>query len=318
MKLCTYSRDGDRRIGFLVDDSVCDLRDAAAEFGVALPDAADLGELADRALLPALAEIQAAAGAAVATAAWSSAAEDVTLHAPYRPRQNILCAGGNTRDANFAERVRGGKPWLNYFTKAPTAVNDPGAPISWPRGLASHVYAEPQLAVVVGATTSFVDPAEALDHVFGYAVCTSISAADLKRKHAQWDKAVSLDTFFCWGPALVTADELEARIAGLQPLAQRPDRRHRRAGERAPHQRRDPLRDQLRDDARGGRRAAHRRAGVDRARRAAGALAAGRRRRAQRDRRHWTDPQPREDLLRPDAASGRRLPRGCDGNRGIN
>lgn len=209
MKLCTYSRDGDRRIGFLVDERVCDLRDAAAELGVALPDAADLGELADRSLLPALAELQAAAGPAAATAAWSSAVADVTLHAPYRPQQNVLCAGGNTRDAHFAERVRGGRPWLNYFTKAPTAVNDPGSPISWPRGIASQVYAEPQLAVVVGATTSFVDPDEALDHVFGYAVCTSVSAADLKRKHSQWDKAVSLDSFFCWGPALVTADEVE-------------------------------------------------------------------------------------------------------------
>jgi 2,4-diketo-3-deoxy-L-fuconate hydrolase len=210
MKLCTYSRGDAPRVGFLLDDDrVADLREAADALSVAVPAGDDLRSLVDVANLPALGELQRAAHAAPRDAAWARPVADVTLHAPFRPRQNVLCAGGNTRDAHAGERIRGGKPWLNYYTKAPSATNGPGAPISWPRQITSEVYAEPQLAVVIGTHTSFVEADDALEHVFGYAVATSVVSADLKRKHGQWDKAVSLDTFFCWGPVIVTADEAD-------------------------------------------------------------------------------------------------------------
>ena len=81
--------------------------------------------------------------------------------------------------------------------------------MSWPRRLTSQVHAEPHLAVVIGARTSYVSPADALKQVFGYAVATNVNSHDLKRKHGQWDKAVSLDTFFPWGPVIATADEID-------------------------------------------------------------------------------------------------------------
>lgn len=215
MKLCSYSRGGERRIGFLVgDEQVADLRDAAAALGRDVPAAADLRELANVENLPALAALGSAAAGA-GDAAWLTPLSAVTLHAPYRPLQNPICAGGNTRDAHFADRVRGGKAWLNYFTKATSAISDPGADISWPKAIANQVYAEPQLVVVVGAPTSFAEPEAALANVFGYAVATSVSAADLRRKHGQWDKAVSLDSFLPWGPFVVTADAVElSQLAG--------------------------------------------------------------------------------------------------------
>jgi 2-keto-4-pentenoate hydratase/2-oxohepta-3-ene-1,7-dioic acid hydratase in catechol pathway len=214
MRLCTYSRGGERRIGFLVDDNrLLDLAETAARVGVSVPEAADLRELCRVEHLPALAELQ---RAAAADPDGAMPVGDVTLHAPFRPRQNIICAGGNTRDERSSERIRNGKPWLTYFSKAPSAVNDPGAPISWPVRLTSMVYAEPQLAVVLGARTSYVDPEDVLDRVFGYAVATSVSSDDLKRKHGQWDKAVSLDTFFCWGPVIVTADDVDVSQLALR------------------------------------------------------------------------------------------------------
>lgn len=212
MKLVTYSNGAERRVGFLAGGQVCDLCRAADASGITFPGEADLLSLANVENLPALAKLSTAVGDSP-DADWSHALADVTLHAPYRPRQNITIAGGNTRDDFVAERTRGGHAWLRYHTKAPSATLDPGQPISWPRQLASQVHAEPNVAVILGRRTSYIEPSEVLANVFGYTVATNVVSYDLKRKHGQWDKAVSLDTFFPWGPVVVTADEID--LAGL-------------------------------------------------------------------------------------------------------
>lgn len=208
MKLVTYSRGAERRVGFLAGDRVCDLLGAAGAAGKSVPQVEDLRALANVAHLPALRELMIALNGRVDDA-WSYPVAQVKLHAPYRPRQNVLVAGGNTRDDFVAQRTRNGRPMLRYHTKAPSAVLDPGEPISWPRQLTSQVHAEPHLAVILGASTSFVAPGEVLKNVFGYTIATNVSSFDLKRKHGQWDKALSLDTFFPWGPVVATADEID-------------------------------------------------------------------------------------------------------------
>jgi len=208
VKLVTYSRDDRRRIGFLAEGLVCDLIAAADAAGIGLPQVPDLLSLVRTEHLGALRAL-AAARAGAAGKDWSYPVDQVRLHAPYRPRQNIIIAGGNTRDEFVAQRTRGGRVLLRYHTKAPSAVLDPGQPVSWPRRLTSQVHAEPHVAVVIGARCSYVPPADVLKHVFGYAVATNVISQDLKRKHGQWDKAVSLDTFLPWGPVIATADEVE-------------------------------------------------------------------------------------------------------------
>ncbi len=208
MKLVTYSNGPEPRVGFLVNQQVCDLYGAAKAMKVALPQVPDLQSLVRVEHLPALKELSSAVGEQ-ADGSWSHALEDVTLHAPYRPRQNITLAGGNTRDDFVAERTRNGHPMLRYHTKAPSAAVNPGQPISWPRQLACQVHAEPNVAVIMGARTFFIEPSDVLQNVFGYTVATNVVSYDLKRKHGQWDKAVSLDTFFPWGPVIATADEID-------------------------------------------------------------------------------------------------------------
>jgi 2-keto-4-pentenoate hydratase/2-oxohepta-3-ene-1,7-dioic acid hydratase in catechol pathway len=192
----------------LTDERVCDLYRAAEALGISVPKSPDLRALANVAHLPALKDL-ASAAATRAGEAWSLPLARATLHAPYRPRQNIMVAGGNTRDEWVAQRMRGGRPWLRYHTKAPSAVADPGQPLSWPRQLTAQVQAEPHVAVVMGARTSYVKPEDVLKNVFGYTVATNVNSYDLKRKHGQWDKALSLDTFFPWGPVVATADEVD-------------------------------------------------------------------------------------------------------------
>jgi 2-keto-4-pentenoate hydratase/2-oxohepta-3-ene-1,7-dioic acid hydratase in catechol pathway len=207
VKLVTYSRSAERRIGFLANERVCDLYDAAAAANVEIPRVADLRRLANVDHLPALRRLSTALGDRTDDA-WSFPARQVKLHTPYRPAQNVLIAGGNTRDDFVAQRMRAGRPMLRYHTKAPSAIVDPGEPLKWPRQVTSQVHAEPHIALVMGRRIAYAPPAEALKYVFGYTVATNVNGYDLKRKHGQWDKAVSLDTFFPWGPVIATADEV--------------------------------------------------------------------------------------------------------------
>jgi 2-keto-4-pentenoate hydratase/2-oxohepta-3-ene-1,7-dioic acid hydratase in catechol pathway len=218
MRLCTFSSNGKTCLGAVVGDSVIDLVAAAKSSGQALAGIDSL-----RQLVEAGPEARAAASKVISAVsgnldpAWSWPLGEVTLHHPFRPRKNIVRAGGNTAlKPGEPERVSVKLPpgrWLAgfpiaYYTKAPSAVLDPGQPITWPSKVTSQVYAEPQLAIIIGATIHYATAAEAMEKVFGYAVATDLSALDLRVKHGQWPKAGSLDSFFPWGPMIVTRDEV--------------------------------------------------------------------------------------------------------------
>src|SRR2546429_9943993 len=67
---------------------------------------------------------------------------------------------------------------------------------------------EVELAVVIGAAGRDIPRAGALGHVFGYTIVNDVTARDLQKRHGQWFKGKSLDTFCPMGPVLVTADEI--------------------------------------------------------------------------------------------------------------
>ena len=67
---------------------------------------------------------------------------------------------------------------------------------------------EVELAVVLGTAGRDVARADSLRHVFGYTIVNDVTARDLQKRHGQWFKGKSLDTFCPMGPALVTADEI--------------------------------------------------------------------------------------------------------------
>jgi 2-keto-4-pentenoate hydratase/2-oxohepta-3-ene-1,7-dioic acid hydratase in catechol pathway len=220
MRLCTFSVDGEKRLGASSDgETVIDVPAAASEMGLNPPAHDGLRELfeAGGSALDAVREVVAAASESNG-AAWRHVSSDVTFHYPFRPRKNVVKAGGNSRtlggvvkDAPGVElppgRWQRGYP-VRYHTKSPTAVLDPGQPVTWPVPTVQQVYAEPQLVIIIGEEIHFASPEEALARVAGYAVATDVSSHDLKLKHGQWPKAVSLDSFFPWGPFVVTADEI--------------------------------------------------------------------------------------------------------------
>jgi 2-keto-4-pentenoate hydratase/2-oxohepta-3-ene-1,7-dioic acid hydratase in catechol pathway len=118
-----------------------------------------------------------------------------------RPAKNIFCLG-----RNYAEHARErGNPVPTvpiYFTKAPTSVVGPEAPVIH-HAVTRQLDYEVELAVIVGKRGRDIAPERALDHVFGYTIINDISARDLQQQHGQYFKGKSLDTFAPMGPVVV-------------------------------------------------------------------------------------------------------------------
>ena len=220
MRLCTFSLGGEPRAGASSDsESIVDIAAAADALGVQAPGDGSLRDILEAGAdaLDAVRGLLERSGDEGASA-WTHTAGDVTLHHPYRPRKNIIRAGDNSTTMSGNPKTAPGATlgpgrWLSgfpvrYYTKAPSAVADPGQEITWPSAIAHQVYAEAQLAIIIGRETVFTNAEDALAGIAGYAVATDVISYDLKLKHGQFPKAVSLDSFFPWGPFIVTADEV--------------------------------------------------------------------------------------------------------------
>jgi 2-keto-4-pentenoate hydratase/2-oxohepta-3-ene-1,7-dioic acid hydratase in catechol pathway len=131
----------------------------------------------------------------------------VRLLAPIpSPSRNIFCLGRNYAD-HAAERGAAAPDHPVYFTKPATSVVGPGDDVVH-HSITKELDYEVELAVVIGVGGRDIPRADALKHVFGYTIVNDVTARDLQKRHQQWFKGKSLDTFCPMGPALVTADEL--------------------------------------------------------------------------------------------------------------
>lgn len=123
------------------------------------------------------------------------------------PRKNVVCLGVNYQEhIDEGDRVRDIK--LNtpqapvFFTKPSTAViGDQGRVLA--HSATDKIDWEVELAVVIGRKGRNIPQAKANDHIFGYTVCLDMTARDLQRRHLQWWKGKSLDTFCPLGPSIV-------------------------------------------------------------------------------------------------------------------
>jgi len=142
------------------------------------------------------------------------AQDQVALLAPIpRTRKNVFCVGRNYVDhVNEGARAMGTQIKLpevpQFFTKAPTAINPPGAPVRLDAGLTKLLDYEVELAVVIGRTGRDIPKERAYDHVWGYTIANDVTARDLQRRHDQWFKGKSLDTTLPLGPWLIDAEEI--------------------------------------------------------------------------------------------------------------
>ncbi|MGZ3506187.1 MAG: fumarylacetoacetate hydrolase family protein [Vulcanimicrobiaceae bacterium] len=143
----------------------------------------------------------------------SVALSDAILASPVRPNKNVFCVG-----RNYLEHAKEGAKALGrelnlpdvptFFTKATTAIADPGATLHFERRVSSQYDWEAELAIVIGKRLKDATEEDALDAVFGYTCLNDISARDLQRAHQQWFKGKSIDESCPIGPWIVTPGEL--------------------------------------------------------------------------------------------------------------
>ena len=212
MRLLSYERGGDPRLGLLIEQRVLDLANASAELGgTELP-----GEMLSfiAAGEPALARarelVEALSADQNALTQLSLPLSGVRLLAPVPwPRRNIVCVGLNYAEHASESRITDGLPEHPvYFSKPPTTVIGPEAAIPWHGHVSTRIDWEVELAVVIGRGGKDLAEDRALEHILGYTVGNDITARDLQAQHQQWYKGKGLDGFCPLGPWIVTADEL--------------------------------------------------------------------------------------------------------------
>jgi 2-keto-4-pentenoate hydratase/2-oxohepta-3-ene-1,7-dioic acid hydratase in catechol pathway len=73
------------------------------------------------------------------------------------------------------------------------------------------VDAEGELGVVIGRRCRFVPAKHVPEVIFGYTTTLDLTALDVLAKNPRYlTRAKSIDTFFSFGPVIVTADEIPA------------------------------------------------------------------------------------------------------------
>jgi 2,4-didehydro-3-deoxy-L-rhamnonate hydrolase len=134
-------------------------------------------------------------------------ADGARLGPPIGRPSKIVCIGLNYRD-HAAESGMAIPVEPVIFFKATTSIVGPTDDVLIPKS-GSKLDWEVELAVVMGARTSGVDRARALDCVAGYVLHNDYSerVSQLERG-GQWVKGKSADTFAPLGPFLATRDEI--------------------------------------------------------------------------------------------------------------
>ncbi|KMO12884.1 ureidoglycolate lyase [Methylobacterium platani] len=94
------------------------------------------------------------------------------------------------------------------FTKAISSLSGPNDDVMLPKDSVKSDW-EVELGIVIGTRASYVEEAQALDHVAGYCLVNDVSEREYQiERGGTWDKGKGCDTFGPVGPWLVTSDEV--------------------------------------------------------------------------------------------------------------
>ena len=197
MKLITFTESSRTRIGLLQGEQIVDLSQTAP----ALPDdMLTLLEAGDTALQEA---------AKHADAATHFAAADVVIEAPIRRPPKILAIGLNYQ-AHAKESNMDIPKYPVVFTKQATSANGPYAPIHSPQETKMLDY-EGELGMVIGKRCRRVSKDDASKVIAGFCVLNDVSVREWQflSTPPQFTMGKSWDTHNPFGPAIVTADEVD-------------------------------------------------------------------------------------------------------------
>jgi len=132
----------------------------------------------------------------------------VRIGSPIARPSKIVCIG-----LNYADHAKetGATPPAEpvVFMKSTTALIGPFDNIVIPKNSVKTDW-EVELAVVIGKKATYVEEADAMDYVAGYALHNDVSEREFQiERSGTWDKGKGCDTFAPLGPWLVTKDEVD-------------------------------------------------------------------------------------------------------------
>ncbi|PID64354.1 MAG: 5-oxopent-3-ene-1,2,5-tricarboxylate decarboxylase [Gammaproteobacteria bacterium] len=205
MKLVSFLRGSDSRIGCPVADKIIDLSIAAS----ALPtDLLSLLEMGSEGMRQAEAAVKAAGDDAFVSA------NDITYLPLMSRPPKVICIGRNYA----AHAIEGGaKPpaYPEIFYRGATSLLAHNAPIIRPK-CSTKLDFEAELAAIVGRTAKGVARENGLDYIAGYTLFNDATLRDYQGKSTQWTIGKNFDNTGGFGPVFVTADELPAGASGLR------------------------------------------------------------------------------------------------------
>ena len=216
MKLVRVEYRGKRHVGVLRGAEVITVEELNARYGLGVAD--DLLEIIEHAL-DALRDAGPAPGIP-----W----KDVRPLVPYDVPPKIWCIGLNYK--SHAEDIQAVQPEEpGSFMKPASCMFHPGGTIVLPPPeISSEVDAEGELGVIIGKQCRFLQAEEVGDAIFGYTTTLDMTALDVLRRNPRYlTRAKSIDTFFSFGPVVVTADEI-ADVDALEVITEHNGQVHSR------------------------------------------------------------------------------------------
>jgi 2-keto-4-pentenoate hydratase/2-oxohepta-3-ene-1,7-dioic acid hydratase in catechol pathway len=184
MKLMRFFHEGHLRSGIVRDDTV-------------LPIEGDLLTIIQSGNLPRIPDAEPIPLASV------------TPHLPYDVPPKIWCIGLNYK--SHAEDINAVQPEEPAsFMKPASCMFQPGGDIVLPPPEVSNdIDAEGELGVIIGRQCRFLSVEDTPSAIFGYTTTLDLTALDVLAKNPRYlTRAKSIDTFFTFGPVIVTTDEV--------------------------------------------------------------------------------------------------------------
>jgi 2-keto-4-pentenoate hydratase/2-oxohepta-3-ene-1,7-dioic acid hydratase in catechol pathway len=207
MRLMTFRYAGQDHAGVLTPDGVAPVLEINAKYDLRIPNnllqiiREDIREIPTSKVRP-------------------IALTDIEPRLPYEIPPKIWCIGLNYK--SHAEDISAVQPEEpGSFMKPASCMFQPGGDIVLPPPeVSDDVDAEGELAVIIGRSCRFVPVEKAREVIYGFTTTLDLTALDVLRKNPRYlTRAKSIDTFFSFGPVIVTSDEI-ADIDSLEVITE--------------------------------------------------------------------------------------------------
>jgi 2-keto-4-pentenoate hydratase/2-oxohepta-3-ene-1,7-dioic acid hydratase in catechol pathway len=207
MRIATIKLDGAEIAGIVTPRGIVPVADVNGQFGSSW--AAGLFELIRNGELPRLVDWHNGVGREKLESSEAAIPFDEVVYAPlYRRPQKIFGIGLNYVDhaGDLAEKAPTGIP--GSFFKPSTTIIGHGDEIKIPIQ-SNKTTAEAELGVIIGRECENIERGDWLKYVAGFTTIIDMTAEDILRLNPRYlTHTKSFETFFSFGPHLVTPDEI--------------------------------------------------------------------------------------------------------------